>query len=213
MLVAPGSGAVRIARGLACALSGLLLGSAAHLLAEGHPPSLVATVLSFAVLSLVGVALAETQRGFAFIATVLAGSQLFLHYAFAISSAPSIVVNKAGQGAAIPPAGTDHATMTADAMSPAASAAGDAATSWAGAMTLGHVLATLVAAACLAYGERAIWRLARLVLPLLWVFLRPIPVLQAAPRPRSRPPVFKPAHSVLLVRCRPRRGPPGLAIA
>lgn len=203
MLGTPGSGALRVARGLVCALVGLVLGTYSHVLAEGHPPGVAAMVLAFAVLGLVGVALAECRRGFAFIATVLGGGQLFLHLVFSASSAPSIVVQ---------PGTGHHTTATAAVASGHGThAAADAVGAWSTAMAFGHIAVTLVAALCLAYGERAMWRVAGLVIPVLsWGHPRPVPVGVFAVSARPEP-VRQPLIEVLLARCVPRRGPPECA--
>jgi hypothetical protein len=80
---------------------------------------------------------------------------------------------------------------------------------WTAGMALGHVLATLVSAACLAYGERVVWWLTRLTLPLL-TLPRPLPALVPAPLgPRAETLVLLPdRHGVLLARGLVRRGPP-----
>lgn len=201
---------MRIARGLVCASVSLLLGCLAHVVAAGHPPGLVAFTGAFAVLVLVSVALAEAQRGFGFIATVLGGTQLFLHFVFSLSAAPSVTMSRTG-GAVVVNGHGEHIAV------PAAGVPADAGLALSSsAMTLGHVLATLVAAACLAYGERAIWRVARLaalVAPLLlWASLRPVPI-QVAPRTRPEPAAFAPLIGVLLARSAPLRGPPRAATA
>jgi hypothetical protein len=207
MLAAPGSGAVRIARGLVCASTGLLLGDAAHVLGAGHPPSPLAITVSFAVLALVGVALAESRRGFGFIAAVLGGGQIFLHLTFSCATAPAIVVTGPGHAVLVAPGGAHRMPAAA----PVEALTGGAAASWSPAMTLAHIVATLTAAALMAYGERAVWRLAGLVLPSLWVFRRPVPPLAAVPRPGPEPVAVVRRYGALLARSRPRRGPPGFA--
>jgi hypothetical protein len=207
MLTAPGSGAVRIARGLVCALAALLLGDGAHIVAGGHPPGLLVLLLSFVVLAFVGVALAEFERGFTFIAAVLGGGQLFLHLAFSYASAPAIVITEPGH-AVIVESGGGHGVMPASGAGAAGMSQAADVASWSPAMTLAHVAATLAAAALMAYGERAVWRLAQVVLPLLWVFLRPAAPPLPKPLPISAPVAVVRRYGVLLARSRPRRGPP-----
>jgi hypothetical protein len=248
MLRTPGAGAMRILRGVMCAAVGVLLGSLAHILGDGHAPDPLTLTIGFVVFAFVGVALAEHQRGFAFIAAVLGAGQLFLHLAFSIAAAASFTVYGSGSvrhlaghghtpvsgpgngmgpggpagdpatgsaaaGGALPAgvpgadlAGTPHAALTG-----AETASG--LTSWSPAMTLGHAAATLAAALILAHGERAIWRLARLVVPVLlfgwWTRPVPRPVIRA-PRPEAAP--LTPLFGALLARRVPRRGPPAYAV-
>jgi hypothetical protein len=169
-------------------------------------------------------ALAEFKRGFAFIAAVLGGGQLFLHLIFSYESAPSIVVTEPGH-AVLVRSGGGHAAKAAETATAYAPQAADVASwgstvswgstmswgstvSWGSTMTLAHIGAMLVAAALMAHGERAVWRLAHMVLPLLWVWLSPVAPFVARPRPVSEPAAFVPRFGALLARNRPRRGPP-----
>lgn len=211
MLRTPGSGAMRAIRGLVCALAGLLLGLLAHVLAEGHLPGPVALVFVLAVLTLVGVALADVERGFTFIATVLGGAQLFLHLVFSFGS-PYSWAAAGGDSAGHPSGHGSTGDFPVGGAAVGAEAPESTLSAWLLGMTLGHVLATLVTAALLAYGERALWRLTGLVVPLLWSRLRIAPVAVVA-RPCPEPMALSPLHEVLLARCVPRRGPPGDAVA
>jgi hypothetical protein len=219
MLGTPSSGPLRITRGLACALVNVVLGGTAHALAAGHPPGLLVSVIAVCALGLVCGCLAESERGFAFIAAVLGGAQLFLHLAFSMASAPPSSLSWSGHAGSLAGHGGHHSLGASASI---AGVAGDAGSHGAGpvlglsssAMLLGHVLATLGAAACLAYGERAMWRLARLVVPLLWPLLRlaSVPIL-IAPSRRPQSLIVLPLRGVLLARCVPRRGPPGYVLA
>lgn len=220
MVRTPGTGPLRILRGSVCALVGILLGALAHEIGGAHPPGWAALLSGFVVLALVGVALAEHRRGFGFIAVVLCGGQLFLHFLFSLSSAPRLV---AVPGGAVATGGhgygPGHEALTTSLATGAgpitagadvhASPAVDALGAGTAAMTLGHLIATVVAAACLAYGEQALWRLAGLVIPLLaWRRVRG-PVVPSRPRPVPVAPLaWSPSIEVLLARCAPRRGPP-----
>lgn len=251
MLRTPGAGALRILRGFMCAAVGVLLGSLAHILGDGHAPDPLTLSVGFVVLALVGVALAEHQRGLGFIAAVLGAGQLFLHLAFSIAATSPFTVAGSGSaghltghghppvsgpGNGTYPGGPAGDVATGSAMAGGMSAAGvpgadpilagtpsgavltgaeSAAglTLWSLAMTLGHVAATLAAALILAHGERAIWRLARLVVPGLllrwWTRPDPRPVVRTA-RPEAAP--LTPLFGALLARRVPRRGPPTYAV-
>jgi hypothetical protein len=197
---APSAGAMRIVRGLVCAMVCLFLGSLTHGLSEGRLPGPGAMVLAFGALATVGVAVADKKRGFAFITLVLGVSQLGLHLWFAVA----VIFGPADSGGV----GHRHAFAWVPSAGSAV-AAGQHVSMWV--MGVGHVVATLGAAAWMAYAERMAWRLARMVVPLLEFLLA---------RPWTRPAavhvgrcagsqVLLPArHGVLLARRRRRRAPP-----
>ena len=200
---APGTGATRIVRGLVCAIVCLLLGGLAHGMAEGRLPGPGAMLLAFGALATVGIGLADKQRGFVFITAVLGGTQLALHVWFAFVAAVGAAGAGHGQHVTTPAAGSALASGQ-----PLAHG-GHHASTWL--MVLGHALATLGSAACLAYAERVVWRLARMVAPLLLFLLaRPGRTLMAVfSGSCAAPPVLLPArHGALLARRRLRRGPP-----
>lgn len=211
MMRAPGTGATRIVRGLVCATVCLLLGGLAHGMAEGRLPGPGAMLLAFGALATVGIGLADKQRGFVFITAVLGGAQLALHVWFAVVAAVGAAdadAAAAGRGA------PGHHVMAPAAGSALASGqhsmqGGHHTSMWL--MVIGHALATLGSAACMAYAERVVWRLARMVAPLLsFLLARPGRILVATfSGSCAAPPVLLPArHGVLLARRRLRRGPP-----
>jgi hypothetical protein len=198
MLRSPGTGAMRIVRGLVCAGVCLLLGCVAHGWAEGHLPGPISMMVAFAALAVVCVGLANRQRGFGFIAVVLGGAQLFLHFGFAVAAAsaaaPGLGGHVSGHGGghlAAPPVVQDNFSA------------------WTGDMAVGHVLATLASAACLAYGERVVWWLARLVMPRLsGALAQPVPISGPPKQPVDALVLLPVRHGALLARCLERRGPP-----
>jgi hypothetical protein len=206
MMRPPSAGAMRIARGLVCAVMCLLLGSLAHGLSAGRLPGPGAMVLAFGALATVGIAVADKKRGFVFITAVLGGAQLSLHVWFTVAA----MFGPAGSS------GVGHQHFLAEPSTGSAVAAGHPvahvglyAPTWP--MVFAHVVATLGSAACMAYAERVVWLLARMVLPLLEFLLArpwPRPAAVLVGRCASSPMPLPARYGMLLARRRLRRGPP-----
>lgn len=175
----------------------LLLACLGHARADGHLPDTGSLLIAFGLVGVVCVRLAGRQRGFCFIGALLGVAQMLLHFGF-------------GVAAAMTTAGHHHGAVLAPgaALGPVP-ALRDGLHAWTPQMAIGHALATLLAAACMAYGERVLWWLARLVAPRL-TLPRPCPV--AGPgggAVHAGAAASLPArHGVLLARSVVRRGPP-----
>ncbi|WP_286961444.1 MULTISPECIES: hypothetical protein [Arsenicicoccus] len=194
-MITPDGGRLRLLRAGTLAVVMISLAALAHVLGGGAlPGGGVLTVLLGLVL--VTCLIASGRRlGAPSIGAILGGGQLALHEAFALlgttgadaaslghvvgSGHHAVLVTHAGQ------AGSGHHLSLS--------------------MVLAHVLATVVTAAVLARGERALWLLAGWLAPVIRLLLerpahwpRPAAITVAVPRLRSAE----------LVLAAPRRGPP-----
>jgi hypothetical protein len=205
---------MRTVRGLLCAAMCLLLGCVAHVHADGHLPGVGSMLIAFGLLGVVCIRLAGRQRGFCSIGLVLGVAQVVLHFWFGVSAAVATAspVSLIALGNAA--AGHDHAVAVPGSAPALVPALQNGLHAWTFQMAIGHLLVTLVSAACMAYGERVLWWLARLVVPRLTLpGPRPIdgPDLGAL---RTGPAASLPArYSVLLARSLVRRGPPAYLAA
>jgi hypothetical protein len=176
----PAAGALRMARAAAFGAVAFALALVAHVAAGGSSPRPV--TLAFLAGAVAGVSVLVTGRRLCVAATTLAlgAVQVGLHGAF-MALAPAagcMTVTMPGSHAG------DPMSMTSCA---------DVAPGWEGSpgsgaalpMVLTHAGATVVLAVLLARGDRALWLLGTLLLPILW--------LRAAPRLRR--------YSAPLLRC------------
>ncbi|WP_434617328.1 hypothetical protein [Arthrobacter sp. A5] len=187
----------------------LSLAAGAHTLAGG---SLPAPLILAALTALTGLA-SVTATGFRIplplMATLLGASQLLLHGAFDLLSAP-------GMAGFTDPAMHHHLVSSAAGPVPVAAAmpdmaAGPAAPTAALAMTLAHIGATLACAVVLTKGEDALWLLAGWLRPLV----RPAARSGAAVAPLVRvltPDVPVRPQPRRNLRADSRRGPPAAAV-
>nr|WTB29556.1 hypothetical protein OG781_08670 [Streptomyces sp. NBC_00830] len=179
--------------GLLCAVSCLLLGGVSHVLAGGRLPGADWLTAAFVVLAAIGAALSGPRRRFDATVLTMGFAQFVLHIVFHCASMPA---------ATKPP-------MPPGSMSAHMDMSHDGGHAMHASMTVTHGVAALGVSVCLVHGERLLQRLAALIVPtlLFWV----APVLVCVPRPCLRGPLTVPIpHGLLLARCRPRRGPPGL---
>lgn len=194
-MITPDGGRLRLLRAGTLAVVMISLAALAHVLGGGAlPGGGVLTVLLGLVLVTCLVA-SGRRLGAPSIGAILGGGQLALHEAFALlgttgadaaslghvvgSGHHAVLVTHAGQ------AGSGHHLSLS--------------------MLLAHALATVVTAAVLARGERALWLLAGWLAPVIRLLLerpahwpRPAAITVAVPRLRSAE----------LVLAAPRRGPP-----
>jgi len=194
-MITPDGGRLRLLRAGTLAVVMISLAALAHVLGGGALPGggVLAVLLG---LVLVTCLVASGRRlGAPSIGAILGGGQLALHEAFALlgttgadaaslghvvgSGHHAVLVTHAGQ------AGSGHHLSLS--------------------MLLAHALATVVTAAVLARGERALWLLAGWLAPVIRLLLerpahwpRPAAITVAVPRLRSAE----------LVLAAPRRGPP-----
>jgi hypothetical protein len=187
-------------------------------------------MIAFGLLTMGCVRLAGKQRGFVFITAVLGAAQVLLHFGFGITAAAAAMIRPPVSGSGpisswyVPWNGSaaaahHHVVTTASGSSGGLTTmlhsgmhAGLHTATWG--MAIGHALATLATAMCMAYGERVVWWLARLVMPRL-TRRRPrridIPV-RLGPGTGTWA-LLPPRHGVLLASALARRGPPVRAAA
>lgn len=212
-MITPDGGRLRLLRAGTLAVVMLALAALAHLLGAGALPGPgVLAVLLGLVLATCLTASAR-RLGAGSIGAILGGGQLALHGAFTVlgttGADPASLGHVVGSGHhavlvthAAQVAGDTHLTAT-HAWPAHAAAGGHGHLSLT--MLLAHVLATVVTAAVLARGERALWLLASWLAPVIRLLLdrpahwaRPAAISVAVPRLRSAE----------LVLAAPRRGPP-----
>jgi hypothetical protein len=178
----------RTARAVVFATVCVALATAGHVMASGESVPPVAALAGLAGLSVVGYALAGTERSLATILGGLLGGQFMLHALFAAAQ---------------------HGQHLAHGHAMAPSSGGVS-------MTLAHVLAAVVSAWWLRRGERAVWDLARKIaaavvrpaVTLLTAPAPPSPVARAAAAAEPATP-----GRILLRHVLVRRGPPSPSTA
>lgn len=174
-------GTFRVVRGCLLATSSLALTVAAHGAAGGGVPDVGLILLPTALIGWAGTALATRRRSRAGLMAVLGVSQLFMHMLLA-TSMPAV-----------------H-----DAPPSAHAAAGPVA------MTIGHILATVVLGVVVAHADALLLAVAT-ALAATWPRRPPPPPVPAWSPPGKLIVAFPPATTgigVLLGRILPRRGPP-----
>ncbi|MTB72355.1 hypothetical protein GGG17_10310 [Arsenicicoccus sp. MKL-02] len=198
-MITPAGGRLRLLRAGTLAVVMLALAALAHLLGAGALPGPgVLAVLLGLVLATCLTASAR-RLGAGSIGAILGGGQLALHGAFTVlgttGADPESLGHVVGSG--------HHAVLVTHAWPAHAAAGGHGHLSLT--MLLAHVLATVVTAAVLARGERALWLLASWLAPVIRLLLdrpahwaRPAAISVAVSRLRSAE----------LVLAAPRRGPP-----
>jgi len=178
-----GVGSWRLVRACALTLTVLSLSSVAHLLGGGQPPPLLVVVALAALILGAALLLVGRRRGPLVVATALALGQVLVHETL---MRVAMMVDTGTM-----PAGNPMALSTGAAI-PLSGMLAQPVPSPTLAMVAWHGLATVAAAAGLAFGERAAQHLFRRALPLRPPFLRLawlrllLPV-QAADRPPARP--------------------------
>lgn len=215
----PARGRQRWARSAGLSIATVGLAAAAHALGGGHVPGWSVLVVLTLLVSLVSVLLTGRQRGFLVIVTAMGGLQLVLHQGFTLMSYPghlghpdqlgypSQLGGTADSCGALPghllhQPGALRSLCTGLVLGP------QDQTMHAGvAMLVAHVVATLLLATVLANGERALWALVRLFVPVLPWAAEPVP----RTRLRARSGAVVVPGVWTSVRCLVRRGPPVLA--
>lgn len=149
----------RFPRAAVIAVAVLGLPAAAHLMAGGHlpPPTIVAALSSVVLLS--AVLLAGIRMTGPVLVAYLAAGQTTLHHAFSVFSGDSTLLFENGthHGVVLDPV----ARPAVDAIPTEHLAAADSPL-----MLVLHAAATVLAAIVLAWGEAALWALARWLRPL-----------------------------------------------
>lgn len=205
-MITPDGGRLRLLRAGTLAVVMISLAALAHVLGGGAlPGGGVLAVLLGLVLVTCLVASGRRLEGLS-IGAILGGGQLALHEAFALLGTTG--ADAASLGHVV--GSGHHAVLVTHAGQPgsdvgAAHAVGGGHDHLSLTMVLAHVLATVVTAAVLARGERALWLLAGWLAPVIRILLerpahwpRPAAITVAVPRLRSAE----------LVLAAPRRGPP-----
>ncbi|MDV9171923.1 hypothetical protein R6V09_17575 [Streptomyces sp. W16] len=180
----------------------VVLASLGHVMMSGNHVPTWALSAGLAVTGAAGWCLAGRERGLPLILTVVLTAQTMLHAAFSLAQSAS------GESAS---ANTD---MTMGSMRPGSM---DMGTSSAGGtpstgMLLAHLFAALLCGLWLAHGEKAAFRILRVVVGRL---AAPLRLLLALPAPVDRPRLRgrrihsdRAPHSLLLVHSITSRGPP-----
>ncbi|WP_380165011.1 hypothetical protein [Jannaschia sp. R86511] len=170
------------------------LSTAGHLAGGGHVASARAAVLALLLVSVAAAALTAVRLTPVRLLAALAAGQVVVHHALAWTpgghcAAPaSSPLFESTVVAGCGPAGP-HEAMWSDP-----------------AMLLGHLVATVLAAAVLGHGEQLLWTARDLLALRLLVLPDAVPA-QAAPA-LAFPPVPAPVPSTPVERCDPVRGPP-----
>lgn len=212
----PGSGALRLTRGVLFALAAVGLASAAHL-AGGETPSPVVALGAVLVVAALADRLAGRRRGPLALFAGLDLTQLGLHLTFMAAAAGTACTASPGSSTS----GASMASMAAMGMDDghdhlAMRCSGEVARHAAGWPTPGmlalHLLAAALTAALLARGEAALWALAAglaIVLTAPGPALRLLAVRRLPVRPSSSRRPLPAVHR----RTQRRRGPPLLLAA
>ncbi|GAA2274938.1 hypothetical protein GCM10010145_51330 [Streptomyces ruber] len=180
----------------------VLLAALGHAMMSGHDVAWWTLAAALAVTGTAGWCLAGRERGLPLVVSVVVAAQTVLHGAFSLAHA--------GTG----PAGVAHPHTHAHMglADPAGATAHAGGASPSAGMFAAHLLAALLCGLWLAYGERAVFRLlrvlaGRLAAPLRLLLARPVPPLRPLPRPRRDRDDRSP-RLLLLVCALTRRGPP-----
>jgi hypothetical protein len=210
-MVSPTRGWLRGLRATALGVVGFALALLAHVTAAGAPPGSVVLSLLAGLTALAAVLLTAVRLSPLRIGMSLAAMQVLLHEAFTWLAAPAecamagVSVSGAMQVGQVGHPALSCAAVMAHPGMVQGSAFG------ATAMLGAHVAATALMAALLAYGEKALWFLARWVRPAPWLRVR-LPQLPA-------PQALSSASPPIAVRVRlaaggvGRRGPPPRALS
>ncbi|WP_320777491.1 hypothetical protein [Streptomyces sp. CRN 30] len=190
----------RTARAAMFAAVCVLLAALGHAVMSGQDVAWWTLAAALAVTGAAGWCLAGRERGLPLVVSVVVAAQTALHGAFSLAHAGTGPV-----GAAHPHphmGHTDPAGLTAHAGHDSSSAG----------MVAAHLLAALLCGLWLACGERAVFRLlrvlaGRLAAPLRLLLVRPVPPRRPLPRPRRDRDDRSP-RLLLLVCALTRRGPP-----
>lgn len=149
----------RLPRAAAVAVTVLVLGAAAHVMAGGELPALPVMTALTAVVALSAVMLAGRKMTAPVLAAYLGASQTGLHLAFSALS---------GVGTPMPGMAVHHPGMKAGTGGPGASIAHDHLSADVSLGMLGmHLTAVLLTALVMARGESALWALAAWLRPLM----------------------------------------------
>lgn len=214
-MITPDGGRLRLLRAGTLAVVMISLAALAHVLGGGALPGGGVLAVLLGLVLVTCLVASDRRLGAPSIGAILGGGQLALHEAFALlgttgadaaslghvvgSGHHAVLVTHAGQAGS--DVGAAHA-VGVDALGMHAMGSGHHLSL---SMVLAHVLATVVTAAVLARGERALWLLAGWLAPVIRLLLerpahwpRPTAITVAVPRLRSAE----------LVLAAPRRGPP-----
>jgi hypothetical protein len=200
-------GALRLGRSAALGASCLLLSLAAHVLAGGPAPSLLAVLVLAVPVACAGVLVTGSKAGLPRIAAVLGLTQIGLHQAFMALAQPGCT----GSATALarPMAAHAGATMTTGCTPPVHMTGGSAAMD--AGMVAGHALAAALTALVLWQGERLLWAL------LAWLRGTAVPVDEPNITPQARllgaSAVRRVAGSVAVPGGVGQRGPPAVVPA
>ncbi|WP_427924920.1 hypothetical protein [Streptomyces sp. cg40] len=186
----------------------VVLASLGHVMMSGNHVPVWALSAGLVATGAAGWCLSGRERGLPLIVTVVVTAQTVLHSAFSLAQSAS-------GGSASMDANMTMGSMRPGSMDMAASSAGGTPSTG---MLLAHLLAALLCGLWLAHGEKAAFRILRVVVGRL---AAPLRLLLALPAPMDRPRLRRhrlgsdPApHSLLLVHSITSRGPPaGTAVA
>ncbi|MEV0736631.1 hypothetical protein AB0I51_11785 [Streptomyces sp. NPDC050549] len=180
----------------------VVLASLGHVMMSGDHLPAWTLFAGLVVTGAAGWCLAGRERGLPLIVTVVVASQTVLHSAFSLARSAS------GEPAS---ANTDMTmgSMRPGSMDMTASPAGDTPSTG---MLVAHLLAALLCGLWLAHGEKAVFRILRILVARL---AAPLRLLLALPAPMCRPRLRRrrlhsdrASHSLLLVHSITSRGPP-----
>jgi hypothetical protein len=193
----PASGSLRALRAGLVALVCVSFALAGHVMSGGARPSMVGLAAVSFITFAAMLSFTRRERSFgAYFRALLAG-QVAFHASFMLG---------AQHGATAAGSHSHHASAELTAQAGSSLLVSPA-------MAAGHVLAALLAAALLAFGERAVWAAYRVVAFLLTPFLEPaVDYPSSSPRARAQRSSGK-AIGLLIARSRGRRGPPALLAA
>ncbi|MBW3084456.1 hypothetical protein KEM60_00644 [Austwickia sp. TVS 96-490-7B] len=203
-MTSPDRGTLRLARLAAFVVACLVLATAGHSHASPHAPGLGATLIVVVPLILTGLWFTARERGTTALFVLLSVVQLSLHGIFALahqgshlSAVPSLSASCGLSPVVMTRATLPRGSWDLTVLIPEPT------------MMWSHLVATLLTAAFLGWGERSLWAWFRRVRPALPGALREI-VVPVGPPPVGRP---KPRlRSVALQHVAPVRGPPCLAL-
>jgi len=180
----------------------VVLTALGHVMMSGNRVPAWALSAGLVVTGAAGWCLTDRERGLPLIVTVVVTAQTMLHSAFSLAQSAS------GEPASV---NTDMAmgAMRPGSMDMGASSAGGTPSTG---MLIAHLIAALLCGLWLAHGEKAAFRILRVVVGRL---AAPLRLLLALPAPMDRPRLRgrrrhsdRAPHSVLLVHSITSRGPP-----
>ncbi|WP_406464384.1 hypothetical protein OH768_51405 [Streptomyces sp. NBC_01622] len=180
----------------------VVLASLGHVMMSGHHVPAWAMSAGLVVTGAAGWCLTGRERGLPLIVTVVVVSQTMLHSAFSLAQSASGVSASANTDMTM-------GSMRPGSMDMAASSAGGTPSTG---MLVAHLFAALLCGLWLAHGEKAAFRILRIVVSRL---AAPLRLLLALPAPVDRPRLRRrrlrsdrAPHSLLLVHSITSRGPP-----